>query len=187
MKKILFIVGSQRKNSFNHQLAQQLIQFSSNQIESTILNYQDVPFFNEDIEDPIPESVFKVKQQIQKADGLWIVTPEYNGQIPGSLKNLLDWLSRPVEKGNWTKGSIVKNKPVLISSVAGKSAGAYVRASLSSLLKAMRMKLVDDKGSGVSLSNEHFASQVLTLTEKEKDLFEQQILNFIQFLNEIPE
>ena len=71
MKKILFIVGSQRKNSFNHQLAQQLIQFSSNQIESTILNYQDVPFFNEDIEDPIPESVFKVKQQIQKADYLF--------------------------------------------------------------------------------------------------------------------
>ena len=187
MKKILFIVGSQRKNSFNHQLANMLVDIISNRVESSILNYENVPFFNEDIEYPNPESVAKVKQQIQEADGLWIITPEYNGQVPGSLKNLLDWLSRPVERGNWVKGSIVKNKPVMISSVAGKSAGVHVRTSLSSLLKAMRMNLIDEQGSGIALSNEHFVSQKLTLNEKEKDLFEQQILKYIQFLNEIPE
>ncbi|MBR5289839.1 MAG: NAD(P)H-dependent oxidoreductase [Erysipelotrichaceae bacterium] len=186
MKKILFIVGSQRKNSFNTQLAQKLISMISDRVETAVLNYQDVPFFNEDIEYPNPECVAKVKEQVNNAHGLWIITPEYNGQVPGSLKNLLDWLSRPEEKGNWTKGSIIKNKAVMISSVAGKSAGVHVRTSLSSLLKAMRMNLIDDQGSGVALSNEHFASQILTISEKEKDLFEQQIQKFIQYLSVIP-
>ena len=187
MKKILFIVGSHRKQSFNHQLAQQIIEMIQNRAETSVLSYHNVPFFNEDIEYPLPQSVAKVKEQVNNAHGLWIITPEYNGQVPGSLKNLLDWLSRPEEKGNWTKGSIIKNKAVMISSVAGKSAGVHVRTSLSSLLKAMRMNLIDDQGSGVALSNEHFASQILTISEKEKDLFEQQIQKFIQYLSVIPE
>lgn len=185
MKKILFIVGSHRKQSFNHQLAQQIIPLIQHRAETSILNYQEVPFFNEDIEYPVPQSVLDVKEKIAEADGIWIISPEYNGQTPGVLKNLLDWLSRPIEKGNWTKGSIVKNKPVMISSVAGKSAGAHVRASLAALLKAMRMNLIDEQGSGIALNSDHFASQNLTLSEKEKDLFEQQIHKFIEYLNEI--
>ena len=185
MKKILFIVGSHRKQSFNHQLAQQIIPLIQHRAETSILNYQEVPFFNEDIEYPVPQSVLDVKEKIAEADGIWIISPEYNGQTPGVLKNLLDWLSRPIEKGNWTKGSIVKNKPVMISSVAGKSAGAHVRASLAALLKAMRMNLIDEQGSAIALNSDHFASQNLTLSEKEKDLFEQQIHKFIEYLNEI--
>ena len=129
MKKILFIVGSHRKQSFNQQLAQQIIPLIQHRAETSILNNQEVPYLNEDIEYPVPQSVLDVKEKIAEADGIWIISPEYNGQTPGVLKNLLDWLSRPIEKGNWTKGSIVKNKPVMISSVAGKSAGAHVRAS----------------------------------------------------------
>ena len=183
MKKILFIVGSHRKQSFNHQLAQQIIPLIQHRAETSILNYQEVPFFNEDIEYPVPQSVLDVKEKIAEADGIWIISPEYNGQTPGVLKNLLDWLSRPIEKGNWTKGSIVKNKPVMISSVAGKSAGAHVRASLAALLKAMRMNLIDEQGSGIALNSDHFASQNLTLSEKEKDLFEQQIPALLDTLN----
>ena len=187
MKKILFIVGSHRKQSFNHQLAQHIIQMIPHPISGSVLQYDDVPFFNEDIEYPVPDSVVCVKEMVKEADGIWIISPEYNGQTPGVLKNLLDWLSRPIEQGNWSKGSIVKNKPVMISSVAGKSAGSYVRSSLASLLTAMRMNLVNEQGSGIALNNEHFASQILTLNQQEKDLFQQQILQFIHFLNEIPE
>lgn len=187
MKKILFLVGSHRKQSFNHQLADHIISMMNNRAQTSILQYENVPFFNEDIEYPIPASLVEIKDKIADADGLWIITPEYNGQVPGVLKNLLDWLSRPIEKGNWTKGSIVKNKPVMISSVAGKSAGAYVRSSLASLLKAMRMNLINEQGSGIALNNEHFASQILTLTQQEKDLFEQQILDFLSYLHKIPE
>lgn len=183
MKKILFIVGSHRKQSFNHQLAQRIIEMIQDRAETTILNYQEVPFFNEDIEYPVPKSVSKVKEMIAEADGIWIISPEYNGQTPGVLKNLLDWLSRPIEKGNWSKGSIIKNKPVMISSVAGKSAGAHVRASLAALLKAMRMNLINEQGTGIALNNEHFTSQLLTLNKKEKDLFEQQIHALLDTLN----
>ena len=187
MKKILFLVGSHRKQSFNHQLAEHIIATIDNRAQSRFLQYENVPFFNEDIEYPIPAALADIKDKIADADGLWIITPEYNGQVPGVLKNLLDWLSRPIEKGNWSKGSIVKNKPVMISSVAGKSAGAYVRSSLASLLKAMRMNLINEQGSGIALNNEHFVSQTLILTQQEKDLFEQQILDFLHYLDEIPD
>ncbi len=184
MKKILFVVGSNRKQSFNHQLAQQIIEMIQHRAKTSILDYHDVPFFNEDIEYPVPQSVLEVKEKIAEADGIWIISPEYNGQIPGVLKNLLDWLSRPIEKGNWAKGSIIKNKSVIISSVAGKSAGAHARSSLAALLKAMRMNLINEQGSGIALNNEHFASQNLTLNDKEKDLFKQQIHVLLNYLNE---
>nr|MCR5755668.1 NAD(P)H-dependent oxidoreductase [Acetatifactor sp.] len=39
------------------------------------------------------------------ADGIWFFTPEYNYEIPGVLKNLLDWLSRPLQANDWSGGS----------------------------------------------------------------------------------
>ena len=98
MKKILIIVGSFRKNSFNTQLAKAVEKILENKADVSYLEYADVPFFNQDFEFPTPESVLKARSQVMDADGLWIFTPEYNYQIPGVLKNLLDWLSRPVSQ-----------------------------------------------------------------------------------------
>ena len=81
MKKILFIVGSHRKQSFNHQLAQHIIEMIQDRAETTILNYQEVPFFNEDIEYPVPQSVSKVKEMIAEADGIWIISPDNTDRL----------------------------------------------------------------------------------------------------------
>ena len=55
-----------------------------------------VPPFNEDWEaDPAPLTIATLRQAIADADGLLIATPEYNGSIPGQLKNAVDWASRP--------------------------------------------------------------------------------------------
>ena len=156
MKKVLMIVGSLRKNSFNHQLAKQVEAMLSGSAEVCFLSYGDLPFMNQDMEFPAPESVARVRQAVQEADGIWIFSPEYNYQIPGVLKNLLDWLSRPLVPNDWERGSAVKGKPVTISGVAGKSAAAGVRRNLSALMQAMSMKLIGGQGSGVSLDAEAF-------------------------------
>ena len=166
MKKVLMIVGSFRKNSFNHQLAKQVEAMLDGKAEVSFLQFGDLPFMNQDLEFPAPESVARVRQAVQEADGIWIFSPEYNYQIPGVLKNLLDWLSRPLVPNDWERDSAVKGKPVTISGVAGRSAAAGVRKHLSALLEMMSMKLVGGVGSGVALDSDAFRSGVLNLSEK---------------------
>lgn len=165
MKKVLMIVGSLRKNSFNHQLAEQAEHMLAGKAEVGFLSYADLPFMNQDMEFPTPESVARVRQAVQEADGIWLFSPEYNYQLPGVLKNLLDWLSRPLVPNDWGRGSVVKNKPVTVSGVAGKSAAAGARKSLSALVQAMSMKLIGGMGTGVSLEAEDFESGVLHLSK----------------------
>lgn len=63
----------------------------------TIANIKDIPLYDGDVEanEGIPQSVRRVKDQIAAANGLLLVTPEYNNGIPGVFKNAIDWLSRP--------------------------------------------------------------------------------------------
>ena len=179
MKKVLMIVGSLRKNSFNYQLAKQVEAMLAGKAEVCFLQFADLPFMNQDMEFPVPESIARVRQAVQEADGIWIFSPEYNYQIPGVLKNLLDWLSRPLAPNDWERGSAVRGKPVTISGVAGKSAAAGVRRNLSALMQAMSMKLIGGQGSGVSLDAEAFRSGVLKLTEENLAAMRAQMEEFL--------
>jgi chromate reductase len=95
--KVLGIVGSLRKESYNRKLmlaAQELVPES---IELEIAGIADIPLFNEDVlEAGPPEAVVKLKEKIAGAHALLIATPEYNWSIPGPLKNAIDWVSRPM-------------------------------------------------------------------------------------------
>ena len=135
---------------------------------------------NQDIEFPTPESVARVRQEVLAADGIWIFSPEYNYQIPGVLKNLLDWLSRPLVPNDWERGSAVKGKPVTISGVAGRSGAAGVRKQLSALLEVMSMKLVGGQGTGVSLDAEAFQSGMLHLSEENIGAIRKQAEAFLE-------
>ena len=114
------------------------------------------------------------------ADGLWIFTPEYNYQIPGVLKNLLDWLSRPVSQDDTQRNSVLKNKPVTVSGVAGKSGAAGARKNLSALAQSMRMKLIAGEGSGISLDGAAWSTDVLNLSEEDIERLNKQAEIFIQ-------
>ena len=68
--KILAIVGSLRKDSFNKQLAQAAKESLQKNAELTILDYHDVPLLNQDIEYPAPPAVAKVRAEVMAADGI---------------------------------------------------------------------------------------------------------------------
>ncbi len=114
MKKILAIVGSLRQGSFNRQLALAAQKAVGSQAEFTILDYTNVPFFNQDLEHPAPEAVMQVRTAVKAADGLWIFSPEYNHYFPGVLKNLLDWLSRPI---NASEPQVLAGKKIALSGI----------------------------------------------------------------------
>lgn len=183
MKKILMIVGSLRKESFNRQLAEQIKKFLADRAEVSFLEYADLPYMDQDIEYPAPEAVARVRAEVQAAHGLWICSPEYNYSFPGVLKNLLDWLSRPLAENDWSSGSAVKGKPVTISGVAGKSAAAGVRSALKQLLTAMRMEVVGGDGTGVSLTPEAFATGKAAFSKENIAALTSQVEEFLKRLN----
>jgi chromate reductase len=119
--KIVTLVGSLRSESYNLKLARTMQDRYSDRFEMVFADLRELPHYDQDDENDPPQSVIALKQEISEADGVLIITPEFNWSIPGALKNALDWLSR-VEK-------VMVNKPVLTAGVSPAMLGT-VRAQL---------------------------------------------------------
>jgi chromate reductase len=93
---ILGFAGSLRKDSFNKSLLNAAVEQAPDGMNIEKFDIKDIPLFNQDVEAlGIPDPVKIFRNKIQAADGLLIITPEYNYSIPGVLKNAIDWASRP--------------------------------------------------------------------------------------------
>ena len=114
--KILGIAGSLRKESFNRRALRAAQGLVPSGAALEIVDLPDLPGFNQDSEKSPPPAVTDLKTRIRAADAILIVTPEYNGSIPGVLKNAIDWLSRPYGAG------ALKDKPL---AVIGAALGQY--------------------------------------------------------------
>ncbi|MFP2873334.1 NADPH-dependent FMN reductase [Acetobacter tropicalis] len=90
------LLGSLRKASFNGIVARTLPDLAPEGITISPLGcISAFPHYNQDVQDAgFPEPVLAMAEQIRAADGVIVVTPEYNYSVPGVLKNALDWLSR---------------------------------------------------------------------------------------------
>jgi len=119
MSKIAVIVGSIRRDSVNRKLAEALAKLAKPKAELTFLKIDDLPLFSQDLEPSPPASVTRLKGEIEAADGVLIVTPEYNRSIPGVLKNAIDIGSRPYGKSVWEK------KPAAVISVSPGAIGGF--------------------------------------------------------------
>jgi NAD(P)H-dependent FMN reductase len=93
--KIIAIAGSLRAGSYNLRLARTLEALAPDTIE--VATIYGIPLYDADLEDGgLPQLVTELKDKIAAAAGVLIVSPEYNGSLPGVTKNAVDWLSRPV-------------------------------------------------------------------------------------------
>ncbi|WP_135453495.1 NAD(P)H-dependent oxidoreductase [Mycobacterium sp. DL99] len=116
--KVLVLVGSLRAASINRQLAELAVEQAPDGVELRIFDrLGELPFYNEDIDTAdVTEPVVALRVAAAEADAALVVTPEYNGSIPGVLKNAIDWLSRPFGNG------ALKDKPL---AVVGAALGQY--------------------------------------------------------------
>lgn len=182
MKKILFVVGSTRRNSFNGQLAKEADSILAGRAEVSFLDFADVPFINQDTEFPAPSSVVRVRDAVSAADGIWIFTPEYNQSYPGYLKNLLDWISRPLKPMDFSGGTTAQGKKATISGVSGKSAAAFSRTKLFQLLEYIGMRVCGGEGNGFSLDSQAFMSDTLSLSTVDLERLKRQADEFMAFV-----
>jgi len=97
MTTIIGISGSLRKASYNAALLRTAVKLAPAELKIEVESIRDIPLYDGDVEAEtgIPPAVAALKDRVGAADGLLLVTPEYNGSIPGVFKNAIDWLSRP--------------------------------------------------------------------------------------------
>lgn len=101
--KLVFLIGSQREGSLNKLLAKEIEKEFD---DYDIVEYypDDFKMFNGDLEKPEESWIKEIRENIREAEGVIIASPEYNYSVPGTVKNMIDWLSRPNEEGKYLIG-----------------------------------------------------------------------------------
>lgn len=180
--KILAIVGSLRTESYNLQLARAagaVLAQNHPEVEYELLDWADVPLMNQDIEHPAPEAVARVREKVKTADGIWLFSPEYNHFFPGTLKNLLDWLSRPVSD---TEGQVLRGKPIaLAGTTPGMSGTSHAQDHLVTMLSFLQADIMNAPRLAIPHIGQQMENGALSLSSSAPYL-EKQVAAFVGFI-----
>lgn len=136
-RQIAVIVGSLRRESINRRLANALVKLAPEGLEFSFLEIGNLPHYNQDSEENVPEAVADFREQVHAAEGFMFVVPEYNRGAPGMVKNALDWGSRPPGKSGWS------GKPALLTGASKGAIGtAAMQAHLRGILSSMAIHVM---------------------------------------------
>ncbi|MDE7546980.1 NAD(P)H-dependent oxidoreductase [Acetobacter fabarum] len=156
------LLGSLRSASLNAAIARSLPQLAPEGVSITALgSIADFPHYSQDVQDKeFPSAVIAMAEQIQAANGVIIVTPEYNYSVPGVLKNAIDWLSRITPQP-------FAGKPVAIQTASpGQIGGARAQYHLRQSLVFLDAFVLNKPEAMIRLAASKIDSQTLTLTDK---------------------
>jgi chromate reductase len=128
MKTVAVIVGSLSAASLNLKLAKALEKLAAPQLKFKFVEIGDLPMYNNDLWANPPAAVTRLKGEIEAADGLLLLTPEFNRSFSAALKNALEWGSRPYGQSSFG------GKPVAIT---GTSPGVIGTAAAQSQLRSV--------------------------------------------------
>ena len=124
-----YMVGSLSTASINRTLANALVMVAPDNLELNEIPIGDLPLYNRDYDTNYPPEGKALKAAIEASDAVLFVTPEYNRDIPGSLKNAIDWASRP-----YGTNSFARRPSAVIGASPGKIGTAVAQQNLRSIL-----------------------------------------------------
>jgi chromate reductase len=131
---VLGISGSLRTKSYNTMLLRTACRLSPDGMTVEIGSIRDIPLYDGDVEDRgFPEPVVAFREKFRHADALLVAPPEYNFSVPGVLKNVFDWLSRPPEQ------TLTNGKPVAIIGAGGRLGTARAQYHLRQVCGCLSM------------------------------------------------
>ena len=153
--KILAVSGSLRAGSHNTQLLRAATEAAPEGVEVQVWEgIGDLPLYDQDLElQELPASVRRLREEWAAADAILVSTPEYNGSIPGVLKNAVDWASRPAGEG------ALRNKTVaVVGASTGQFGAMWAQADLRKVLGVAGARVVGDE-LPVTRAHEKFDAQ----------------------------
>jgi chromate reductase len=127
--RVGYFVGSLAKASINRKLAHALARLAPPELKLEEIAIRDLPLYSYDYDKDYPPAGKALKDAIASVDAVIFVTPEYNRSIPGSLKNAIDWGSRP-----WGKNSFSRKPSAIIGTSPGKIGTAVAQQHLRSIM-----------------------------------------------------
>ena len=135
---------------------------------------------NQDIEYPAPEAVKRVRDAVKSADGIWFFTPEYNHFFSGVLKNLIDWLSRPVSNN---ERQVLSRKPAAISGISPAMAGTGIAQDhLVTLISILNMDVMNSPRLAIPNAMQQVDDQGKLKLKESYPYLEKQVDAFISFV-----
>lgn len=178
--RIAGLSGSLRKGSYNTQLLRELPALLPEDMELDIISFGHLPAYNADLDVPAakqrPADVVTFRDTLALADGLIIVSPEYNYSIPGALKNTIDWASRGED-------SPLRSKPVALMGVTPGNWGTVrMQAAFLPVFQFMDMKPVLQPEVLVAKAGEKFDAQGHLKDNKTKDIIRKKLEALKQLL-----
>jgi chromate reductase, NAD(P)H dehydrogenase (quinone) len=156
--KVLGISGSLRADSYNTQLLREAMDAAPEGVEIELLDpslIADLPLYDQDLDgEDVPVSVQRLREAWAGADALLFATPEYNGSVPGGLKNAIDWASRPR-----LEAALMNQTAAIVGTGTGQFGAMWAQQDLKKILGIAGARVVGD-GLPVPRAQEGFADQV---------------------------
>jgi len=174
--RILAVSGSLRESSFNTSLLRAALEAAPDGVELELWDgIGELPLYDEDLEDDAPVSVQRLRDAWAAADAILFATPEYNGSVPGGLKNAIDWASRPKLEG------VLRNKTVaVVGASTGQFGALWAQQDLKRILGIAGARVVGTE-IPVSRAHERFDSEGRLL---DGEVFEQLRLHLTTLASE---
>ena len=181
MARLIGIAGSLRRGSHNAALLRAARDLAPAGTEVDVATIAGIPLYDGDVESEqgIPEPVAQLKDRIVAADGLLLVTPEYNHSLPGVLKNAIDWLSRPPRDIPRVFG----DKPVaILGATPGAGGTRLAQAAWLPVLRALGVRTWSGRQLYVAGAAQAFDAEGALVDEKVRKLLAEFLAGFVAFV-----
>jgi chromate reductase, NAD(P)H dehydrogenase (quinone) len=136
---LLGVSGSLRRGSHNRKLLAAAAAALPPSVTLQVFDgLAEIPPYSED--ESAPAAVRRLRAALAGADGLLFATPEYNGSVPGQLKNALDWASRPFPD------NALRSRPAaVVGASTGLFGAVWAQAELRKVLRTAGADVLDDE------------------------------------------